>query len=307
MSGKSKSLPRHAIVLRRYTDLETHARAFAEGHLKSLVLIGPPGVGKSFTFRSVLGDHVCWMGGNASPFGIYLNAYLHVNQPLVLNDIDDLYRNSQGVRLLKALCQTDPVRTLSWQTRARDLDKLRVPREFQTTSPIALIANDWQTLSPNVAAIEDRVHLLAFQPTPLEIHQHCSKWFWDQEIFDFVTCHLPLLETHSLRLYVRACELKAAGLDWHSTIHAQCFEGTVRIVAQLRADRSYQSEEERVRAFVAGGHGCRATYFNHVKRLPSPMEIPKIELVTKLSPQVLAESMDLIEVLRRRFRDLGHG
>lgn len=306
MPGKSKSLPRHALVIRQYSELENYARAFADGHLRSLVLVGPPGVGKSITFRNVLGNHVCWMGGNASPFGIYLNAYLHVDQPLVLDDIDDLYRNPQGVRLLKALCQTDPVRTLSWHTRARDLDKLGVPREFPTTSPIALIANEWQTLSPNVAAIEDRVHLLAFQPTALEIHLQCSRWFWDQQVFDFVANHLSCLEEHSLRLYVRAWELKAAGMDWHAAVLAQCFDGVGRVVAQLRSDCSFQSEEDRVRAFVQGGHGCRATYFNYVKRLPSSTEVPKIELTTKAPPCTL-NSLDIVEFLRDRFGGLGQG
>ena len=307
MSDKSKCLPRHARLLHRYAELELYARAFADGHLRSLVVIGPPGVGKSATFQHVLGSHVCWMAGNASPFGIFIKAYEHANEPLVLDDIDDLHRHPQGVRLLKALCQTDPVRTLSWHTQARDLDRLGVPREFQTTSPVALIANEWETLSPNVAAIEDRVHLLVFQPTSLEIHLQSAHWFWDQEIFDFVANHLALLEQHSLRLYVRAWELKTAGMDWRSTILAHCFSGVARVVAQLRADRSYSTEEDRVRAFVYGGHGCRATYFNHVKRLPTPADAPKVILATKSPPLVPAPATDLIALLRRRFGGLGQG
>ena len=307
MPAKSKCLPRHALFLHRYAELEPYARAFADGHLRSVVLIGPPGVGKSATFRNVLGGRACWIADNASPFGIYLKAYEHANQPLVLDDVDDLHRHPQGVRLLKTLCQTDPVRTLSWHTQARDLDRQGVPREFQTTSPVALIANDWETLSPNVVAIEDRVHLLVFQPTALEIHMQCAHWFWDQEIFDFVASHLPLLEQHSLRLYVRAWELKAAEMDWHSTILAHCLSGVCRVVAQLRANRSFQTEEDRVRAFVEGGHGCRATYFNHVKRLPSPTDAPKIVLANRPPPLVPVKAADLIELLRRRFGGLGQG
>ena len=250
MLSKSKSLPSHALHIVTYANLEKCAQAFATGHLQSLVLIGPPGVGKSATFRTALGPNVCWMGGNASPFGIYLNAFRHLNKPLVLDDIDDLYRTPQGVRLLKALCQTDSIRTLSWQTQARELDRQGIPRSFETRSCVALIANEWETLSPNIAAIEDRVHLLVFAPSPQEIHLQASRWFWHQEIFDFVGAHLPLLANHSMRLYVRASQLHLAGMDWRATIVAQLYQGVTRVVAELKADPTYASEEERVRAFV---------------------------------------------------------
>ena len=44
--------------------------------------------------------------------------------------------------------------------------------------------------------------------------------------------------------------------------------GKLLVVAQLKANDQYASEEDRVRAFVAAGHGCRASYFNLAKKLP---------------------------------------
>ena len=292
MTKKSKSLPRHAIVLHRYSELDQYAHAFADGHLPSLVLIGSHGVGKSTHFRNALGSNFCWIEGNASPFRIYVQAFQHANQPIVLDDVDGLYRDPQGVCLLKSLCQTDPVRTVGWQSQARDLDRLEIPREFRTTSPVALICNDWETISPNVAALEDRVHLLVFQPTPLEIHRQCAQWFEDQEVFDFIAIHLPLLEQPSLRLYVLAAQLKNAGFDWRAAVLNHCFDGTTRVVAQLRADPSYETEADRIRAFVDGGHGCRATYFNHLRRLPSAADAPDIELMMNSPAQVVSGATD---------------
>ena len=143
------------------------------------------------------------------------------------------------------------------------------------------------------------MHLLVFRPTPLEIHRQCAQWFRDQEVFDFIAIHLPLLEQPSLRLYVRASQLKNAGLDWRAAVLTQCFEGATRVVAQLRADPTYESEADRVRAFVDGGHGCRATYFNHLSRLPSATDAPDIELAMNSPAQVVTGTTDS-NVLHRR-------
>jgi hypothetical protein len=51
------------------------------------------------------------------------------------------------------------------------------------------------------------------------------------------------------------------------------------------------SEEERARVFVNSGAGCRATYFNHAKKLQSPEAIPDITLVTSKPPIETHEEM----------------
>jgi hypothetical protein len=40
-----------------------------------------------------------------------------------------------------------------------------------------------------------------------------------------------------------------------------------RLVAELRANNSFATQEARAREFVTRGGGCRATYFNHARRL----------------------------------------
>jgi hypothetical protein len=60
-----------------------------------------------------MSQEVCWIDGMATPLGIYMAAYEHCHQPIVLDDVDGLYKNQSGVRLLKALCQTDLEKSLS--------------------------------------------------------------------------------------------------------------------------------------------------------------------------------------------------
>lgn len=265
--AKSKSLPDHAILLTTYRELHEYASAFALGHLSFVLVLGAAGIGKSRAFRDGIGDDACWIEGNASPYGIYQAAYQHRNQPIVLDDVDGLHRDRQGIRLLKSLCQTDKVKSISWHTNGRSLEAAGIPNRFETRSPIALIANNWTTANSDVVALEDRAHLLHFDPAPMEIHRHAAQWFWDPEIFAFIDDHLHLVARHSLRCYYIADEQKAAGLDWRANFLSRCLQGTALAVAKLKIDANFASEADRVQAFVEAGHGSRATYFNHSREL----------------------------------------
>jgi hypothetical protein len=283
--AKSRSLPEYVVRVTKYDDLERYARAFADGHLNLLIVCGPPGLGKSQCIRRAAGPAACWVDGNATAFGIYLSAYEHRDRPVVLDDVDGLYRDRNGVRLLKALCQTDPEKAVSWQSDSKTLERLRIPKRFTTTSRLAIIANQWRSMDADVAALEDRGHFLLFDPTPLAVHRRAGAWFWDQEVFDFVGAHLHLAGQHSLRTYVLAAELKAAGMDWRGGVLARCLSGTRLAAARLRADPEYATEEDRVRAFVASGAGCRATYFNHARTLAAAAPVPEIRLMRTHPPE----------------------
>ena len=118
-SASGDPFPREAIRIRTYRDLEAFLRGFAQGHLNLLILLGGPGLGKSQKMRQAVGSTVCWLEGNASAFGIYRQLWEHRHQPVVLDDLDSLYADRDGVRLLKCLAQTDPVKTVAWHSEAR--------------------------------------------------------------------------------------------------------------------------------------------------------------------------------------------
>jgi hypothetical protein len=280
--SKSKSLREPAMRVTTYAELEEYARAFAAGHLNLLIVCGPPGVGKSQCVRCLVGT-AAWVDGTATAFGIYLRAYEYRDRPIVLDDVDGLARDKAGVRLLKALCQTDPVKAVSWETDAKTLDRRGIPKRFTTTSRVAIIANQWRSTDLDTAALEDRGHCLSFTPSPLEVHRQAGTWFWDQEVFDLIAEHLHLVEQHSLRTYILAAELKQAGLDWRGAALARCLAGVRLKVARLKADPAYVREEDRAHAFVMGGFGCRASYFNHARLLAPTTAVPRIRL-TRTEP-----------------------
>src|SRR5258708_20881881 len=173
VTGKTKrrrSKRKKALNVTTYDRLEDYLRAFAQGHFHLLILVGAGGLAKSRSVRAVLGGNACWIEGNATPFGMYAKLYRHRDEFIVIDDVDALYSDRSGVRLLKSLCQTEEEKTVSWHSDARTLERQGIPREFATTSRVIIISNDWKTLNTNVAALQDRGHVLFSQPSAPERH-----------------------------------------------------------------------------------------------------------------------------------------
>jgi hypothetical protein len=226
--------------------------------------------------------------------------------PVLIDDVDSLHSDRDAVRLLKCLCQSDPNKTVSWNSVARTLAKENIPNQFQTTSKVAIIANDWQQSSKDLAALEDRAHLIHFEPDAAEVHRKVAEWFWDQEIFDFLGTRIQLIQQPSFRHYIVAAELRQAGLKWKEAVLARCLSGKLLVVAQLKANKNYATEELRAQAFVHAGHGCRATYFNLAKKLPALVELPQLTL-RATRPEAEKPLQSVIELLEQRYGRLGNG
>lgn len=256
-----------ALVVRTYAELESYVTAFAAGHINLLILVGAAGLAKSRTVRRVLGEEICWIEGNATAFRIFVTLYQHRDQLVVIDDVDSLHTDKNGIRLLKCLCQTEPQKQVAWHTSARALEKEKIPREFITSSRVVIISNDWRQVNANVRAVADRGHTLRFEPHALEIHQQTTTWFADNEILDYIGSNLHAIHEPSMRLYYRCAELKSAGLPWRRLVSFPERDPRRSLVLELLADQRYDSQERRAREFVERGAGCRATYYNHLREL----------------------------------------
>jgi hypothetical protein len=137
-----------------------------------------------------------------------------------------------------------------------------------------------------VAALQERGHVLVFQPGAAEVHAQAGQWFKDSEIYEWFGQNLHRMREPSFRHYVRAGELKAAGMNWREVLEEDADDGR-RLAAEIHASPAYQTTMDRVRAFMQQGGGCRATYFNHVRKLgngagekaaePASESVPTVE------------------------------
>src|SRR5262245_23327752 len=264
--------PHKAVQVTTYDRLGEYLRAFAEGHFHLVILVGTGGVGKSRSVRAVLDGKGCWIEGNATPFGMYVKLYRHRDQFVVIDDVDALYADRSGVRLLKCLCQTEEEKAVAWHSDAKSLERQGIPREFVTRSRVAIISNDWTTLNKNVDALQDRGHVILFQPSAAEVHAKVGTWFNDPEIYEWFAANLHRVREPTQRHYTRAKELKSAGMDWTEVLAEEAENRRARLVAELLASSTYSSTAARVRAFVEQGGGCRATFFNYRRRFAGGKE-----------------------------------
>ncbi len=91
----------------------------------------------------------------------------------------------------------------------------------------------------------------------------------DREIYEWFAKNLHRVREPSMRHYVRARELKAAGMDWTDVLAAEAENKRERPAAELLASAAHGSTAARVKAFVEQGGGCRATFFNYRRKLAS--------------------------------------
>ena len=87
------------------------------------------------------------------------------------------------------------------------------------------------------------------------------------KIFAWFAENLSQIDEPSLRLYVRAAELKLSGLEWRSLVPGTRPNMRKRLAAELISDSSLTTANDRVSEFVQRGGGCRATFYNYLRRL----------------------------------------
>ena len=269
---RQSTAPGDAIRVATYAELDRYVRKVIEGSLHVLLLLGRPGTGKTERIRDAVheygGGKALYVEGHAQPYGIYRELWEHRDQPVILDDLDRLYANPDSVRLLKPLCESRAVKRVAWRSKITQGGD-GPPSEFETRSPVVLIANEWKTINANVQALEDRAIIIHFEPNNVAVHQEAAEWCTDDVVYEFVGRHLHLVSHVSMRWYAKATRLREAGFDnWQeSLLQMMCGDRTLAIVAAVVSDPALGTEGERVAAFQSSTGLSRATYFRLKKRL----------------------------------------
>ena len=195
-------------------------------------------------------------------FGLYRQLWEHRNLPVVLDDLDRLYADSDCVRLLKPLCNTVAEKQLHWLTNLTMNDG-QIPSSFKTSSGVILIANEWKSLNPNVRALEDRAIILHFCPSNTEIHKDVGRWFDDSDVYCFLGELLHLIPELSMRHYSKGSQLRRAGFtDWRqSLLQMMIADHRTVCVLHLQHESAIVSERERATQFMRITGASRATYY----------------------------------------------
>lgn len=156
----------------RYDALDRMAARIADGKVPSLIVSGPPGLGKSFSIRKALADkfpegpeksledagldaadledgvepdgqlNYDIVSGSVSAVGLYQALwYCRNGGILVLDDCDDVFRDETALNLLKAALDSSPVRTISWRKEAKWLEEYGIADRFAFKGHVVFLTN----------------------------------------------------------------------------------------------------------------------------------------------------------------------
>jgi hypothetical protein len=263
---QAPSIPKNCITVRTYREFHANIKAFATGDIHFLLLLGRGGIGKTQAARRLIKRKLV-IDTKLTPFDLYRKLYDHKDQIVIIDDVHDIYRNSDAVALLKALTDSTEVKTVSWNSTTTT--KGRLPQSFKTTSRLLMIVNDWRTANANIRSLEDRGQNVFFNPSADELHLEVQRggWFHDQEVYKFIFDHLDLVLEPSFRNYVLASMRKNAGLAWEPDLLTWlCGDERLADITRLMNDPAFKTEKEKEAEFTRRGYGTRRTYYNFKKR-----------------------------------------
>lgn len=233
----------------RFECLEDMTRAVKGGKVRSMIVSGSPGVGKSFGIEKVLGYHDLFatiandqslkkyeiVKGAMSPLGLYVKLHQFKNDKnvLVIDDCDNIYSDEQSLNLLKTCLDTGKKRVVSWNYDSYKLKDEGVPNSFEFNGGIIFITNvDFdhvksRKIKSHLEALESRCHFINLtchsnREKLLRIRQIVNDGMLDGhgidnekklDVVDFICDNHTALRELSLRTVIKAADLASSFPD----------------------------------------------------------------------------------------------
>jgi hypothetical protein len=164
----------------RFNILNQMTQAVKDGHVKAMIVSGPPGVGKSFGVEHVLqkADLLNTLAekkpkfeivkGRMSAVGLYCKLYefSEKGNVIVFDDCDDILMEEQSLNTLKGALDSSERRWISWNTDSRILRSEGIPDRFEFKGAAIFITNikfahvKSKRLRGHLDALESRCHYI---------------------------------------------------------------------------------------------------------------------------------------------------
>lgn len=298
MGRKAFHVPEGISTVTTYAELGGLVSGFVEGHIPLLAILGTPGLSKSQTLRAAIGNRRClFVKGRKSALSFYTSLYEFKDEPVLIDDADDLMGQKQCRSYIKALTETDTFKRLDYDTKTKILEEEGVPKHFVTTSPTCIITNAWSDNDPIYGALASRAELVYFAPDWNEVYRQCATWFWDQEILDYIHARLSTLRTPDLRIVTKAWNRKRAGsplLDWRKAIDDHCDDTAGLLLRKLLDDPRHKTNTVRCKLWCEETGKDRATFYRHMAEVKGyrPKATQERLLVTRTTPPLTLRPVD---------------
>jgi hypothetical protein len=246
----------------RFDILDQMTKATIAGDVRAMIVVGPPGVGKSYgvekqlehsgLFDQLSGRRVKYevIKGAMTPIGLYCTLYKHSdkNNVLVFDDCDSVFQDDLSLNILKAALDSGKKRRIYWNSDSAMLRREGVPDMFDFKGSCIFITNlqfsnlKSKKLQDHLEALQSRCHFLdltlnTMRDRFLRIKQIYLKGelFADydfsqeqgDEIIGFMEANQTKLREMSLRMALKIADLtKVSGVNWKALAASTCMKNS---------------------------------------------------------------------------------
>jgi hypothetical protein len=244
----------------RFDILEDMTRAVKKGDVKSMIVTGPPGVGKSYGVEKVLSKHDVFatvaqdeklkkyevVKGAMSAIGLYSKLYEFSDKKciLVFDDCDSVLQDELSLNILKAALDSGKKRMIHWNTDSRLLRSEGVPNSFEFKGGAIFITNikfenvRSKKLKDHLEALESRCHYLdltidterekllrirqVVRDTGMLDEYEIEDWA-KQEVVDFISTNAKRMRELSLRMVLKVADIRVSmPHNWKAVVEVTC-------------------------------------------------------------------------------------
>jgi hypothetical protein len=246
----------------RFEILQEMTRATISGDVRAMIVVGPPGVGKSYgveyeleksgLFERITGRKIKYeiIKGAMTPIGLYCTLYRHSDPAnvLVFDDCDSVFQDDLSLNILKAALDSGKKRRIYWNSDSAMLRREGVPDAFDFKGGCIFITNlkfdnlQSKKMKDHLEALQSRCHFLdltlnTMRDKFLRIKQifRQGQLFNDyefspekgEEILNFMDENKERLREMSLRMALKIADLtKVSDTNWKALAASTCMKNS---------------------------------------------------------------------------------
>jgi len=246
-------------IEKRFAILDDMTKAAIAGDIRAMIVVGPPGVGKSYgveyqlekagMFDQISGKKIKYqvIKGAMTPIGLYCTLYKNSDPKnvLVFDDCDSVFQDDVALNILKAALDSGKKRRICWNSDSAMLRREGVPDAFEFKGSAIFITNlkfdhlKSKKLQDHLEALQSRCHFLDLtldttRDRILRIRQIFRKGdlFQDydltpeqgEEIVQFMQDNHAKLREISLRMALKLADLTKIGDNWQALAESTCMK-----------------------------------------------------------------------------------
>jgi hypothetical protein len=246
-------------IEKRFAILDDMTKAAIAGDIRAMIVVGPPGVGKSYgveyqlekagMFDQISGRKIKYqvIKGAMTPIGLYCTLYKNSDprNVLVFDDCDSVFQDDVALNILKAALDSGKKRRICWNSDSSMLRREGVPDAFEFKGSAIFITNlkfdhlKSKKLQDHLEALQSRCHFLDLtldttRDKILRIRQIFRKGdlFQDydltpeqgEEIVQFMQDNHAKLREISLRMALKLADLTKIGNNWQALAESTCMK-----------------------------------------------------------------------------------